>query len=165
MLLGRVESWEESTSPALRYGRVNNGQRGIYESGFSWLRIRSRSRKCLSVRFNRASREAKSIPPNFLPRRKTSVSSAPFLSMQWSRWSGSHQRLNAHPEGKQATKFALTLSTQVTSVWLCVPASPGWPSVTPLMPDQPSSLFARSRASGPRACRRAAAGCLKYSSS
>ena len=149
MLLGRVESWEESTSPALPYSRVRNGQRGIYESVFSWLRIRSRSRKFLSDRFNRASREAKSIPPNFLPRRETSVSSASFLSMQWSRWSGSHQRTNAHPEGKQAPKFAQTLSTQVTSVWLCASL---WPSVTPLLPDQPSSLFA-------------AVGCLKYSSS
>ena len=43
MVPGNVENWEESTSPALPYGRVENVQRSIYESVFSWLKVRSRS--------------------------------------------------------------------------------------------------------------------------
>ena len=61
-----VENWEESTSPALPYGRVENGQGRIYESVFSWLKVRWHSRKCFPDRLNRAPREAKSTPPNFL---------------------------------------------------------------------------------------------------
>ena len=139
MVLGKVESWEESTSPALPYGRVENGQRSIYESVFSSLKVRSRSLKRLSDRLNRAPREAKSTPPNFLPRQETSDSSDPLLSMQRSVPSGCHQGLSDPPETKQHRKFALTLSTQVTSVCLCGSL---WPSVTPLLSYQPSSLVA-----------------------
>ncbi len=139
MLLGKVESWEEFISPALPYGRVENGQRSIDESVFSWLKVRSRSRQYFSDRLNRAPREAKSTPPNFLPRQETSDSSDPLLSMQRSVRSGCHQGLSDAPEAEQDRKFALPLSTQGASVCLCGSL---WPSVTPLLSYQPSTLVA-----------------------
>ena len=138
MVLGKVESWEDSTSPCSLL-RVENCQRSIYESVFSWLKVSLRSRKCFPDRLHRAPREAKSTPPNFLTRQESSDSSTPLLSMQRSVRSGCRQGLDDLPEAKQDRKFTLTLSTQVTSVCLCGSL---WPSVTPLLSYQPSSLVA-----------------------
>ena len=70
MQFGNIESWEESTSPSLPCGRVENGQGSIYESVFMGIIVSVRSCKCFLDRLNHASREAKSTPPNFLPFRK-----------------------------------------------------------------------------------------------
>ena len=126
MVLGKGESWEESTSPCSLL-RVENGQRSIYQSVFNGLGVMSRSGKCFFDRLNRALREAKSTPPNFLPSQETSNSYDSLLSMQRSVRSRCHQRLNDLPEEKQAPKFALTLSTQVTSVCLCASRCSLWP--------------------------------------
>ena len=77
--LGRIR--EESTSPALPYGRVENARRSIYESVLIGYQAGSRSRISFSERLIRAARETNSTP--YSPSRSTGSEffSHPLLSM------------------------------------------------------------------------------------
>ena len=136
MVVGNIESWEESPSPGLPFGRVENAKRSIPKSAFYGRRVSSRSWECCSSRFRRAPRTAKSTPRNFLLFQVTSNSSTPSLSIQRSAIGGCHRALNPLPEAKRISDFTHASATNAVSVCLC---GSRCTSVTPLLSFRPSS--------------------------